>query len=55
VDTKVATAFSESHLAQMTGYLSHTGLHLGMLLNFKHAKLQWKRIANSRRTSAPSS
>lgn len=54
VDTKVATAFSESHLAQMTGYLSHTGLHLGMLLNFKHAKLQWKRLANSLKTSAPS-
>ena len=54
VDTKVATAFSESHLAQMTGYLSHTDLQLGMLLNFKHAKLQWKRVANSLQTSAPS-
>ena len=54
VDTKVATAFSESHLAQMTGCLSHTGLQLGLLLNFKHAKLQWKRLANSLKTSAPS-
>jgi GxxExxY protein len=35
-----------SHIAQMTGYLSHTGLRLGLLLNFKHAKLQWKRIVN---------
>jgi len=25
---------------KMTGYLSHTGLRLGLLLNFKHAKLQ---------------
>ncbi len=46
VDTKVATTFNESHIAQMTGYLSHTGLRLGLLLNFKHAKLQWKRIVN---------
>jgi hypothetical protein len=30
----------------MTGYLSHTGARLGLLLNFKHAKLQWKRIVN---------
>jgi len=46
VDTKVVTTFHESHIAQMTGYLSHTGLRLGLLLNFKHAKLQWKRIVN---------
>lgn len=46
VDTKVATTFNESHIAQMTGYLSHTGLRLGLLLNFKHAKLQWKRIVS---------
>jgi GxxExxY protein len=44
VDTKVVTAFSESHVAQITGYLSHTGLRLGLLLNFKFAKLKWKRI-----------
>ena len=30
----------------MTGYLSHTDLRLGLLLNFKHAKLQWKRVVN---------
>jgi len=32
VDTKVVTTFNESHIAQMTGYLSHTGLRLGLLL-----------------------
>ncbi len=46
VDTKVVTTFTDSHIAQMTGYLSHTGLRLGLLLNFKHARLQWKRIVN---------
>jgi len=44
VDTKVVSAFNESHIAQMTGYLSHTGLRLGLLLNFKYARLQWKRV-----------
>ena len=45
VDTKVVAAFSETHVAQMIGYLSLTGLSLGLLINFKHAKLQWNRIA----------
>ena len=44
VDTKVVSAFNASHIAQMTGYLSHTGLRLGLVLNFKNAKLQWKRV-----------
>ncbi len=44
VDTKVVTAFNETHVAKMTGYLSKTGLHLALLLNFKYAKLQWKRV-----------
>ena len=54
VDTKMATTFTESHLAQMTGYLSHTGLQLGLLLNFKQARLKWKRVACSLKTSTPS-
>ena len=44
VDPKVATAFNESHEAQMLGYLTITNLRLALLLNFKFAKLQWKRI-----------
>jgi GxxExxY protein len=44
VDPKVVVSFSESHVAQMTGYLALTGLRLALLLNFKYAKLQWKRV-----------
>ena len=44
VDTKTVTAFNESHIAQILGYLSITGLEVGILINFKYAKLQWKRI-----------
>jgi GxxExxY protein len=40
------TAFNDTHLAQMLGYLNITGLDLALLLNFKYAKLQWKRVVN---------
>ena len=44
VDPKVVAAFNETHLAQMLGYLNITGLEVALLLNFKEAKLQWKRV-----------
>ena len=44
VDAKCVTAFDDTHVAQIIGYLSITGLRLGLLINFKHARLQWKRI-----------
>jgi len=43
-DPKVVTAFNDTHFAQMIGYLTLTNLKLGLLLNFKNARLQWKRI-----------
>ncbi len=44
VDTKCVSGFDDSHIAQLIGYLSITRLRLGLLINFKHARLQWKRI-----------
>ena len=44
VDAKVVSAFNDSHVAQMIGYLAITGLDLGLLINFKNAKLEWKRV-----------
>ena len=44
VDPKVVTSFNETHDAQMIGYLNITGLRLALLLNFKKAQLEWKRI-----------
>ncbi|MCX7389093.1 MAG: GxxExxY protein [Planctomycetales bacterium] len=44
VDPKVVSAFNDNHLAQMLGYLNITNLDLALLLNFKNAKLEWKRI-----------
>jgi GxxExxY protein len=46
VDTKVVTGFNDSHLAQMLGYLNITGLKTALLLNFKYASLQIKRVSN---------
>ena len=43
-DPKVVASFNEMHIAQMIGYLNITDLKLALLLNFKDAKLGWKRI-----------
>ena len=45
-DPKVVTAFSDTQMAQMIGYLNITGLKLALLLNFKNAKLAWKRVVH---------
>ncbi len=46
VDTKVVSAFNDTHTAQMLGYLNITGLDLALLINFKYSKLKWKRVIN---------
>jgi GxxExxY protein len=45
-DPKVVSAFDETHMAQMLGYLNITGLQVAVLLNFKESKLHWKRVMN---------
>ena len=44
IDPKVVSAFTETHIAQMVGYLNITRLELALLLNFKSARLDWKRV-----------
>ena len=44
VDPKVVSCFTETHVAQMVGYLNITGLDLALLINFKNARLDWKRV-----------
>jgi GxxExxY protein len=48
-DPKVVTAFNETHIAQMLGYLNITGLEVALLLNFKSVRLEWKRVVNEKR------
>ena len=53
VDPKVVEAFTNDHIAQMLGYLAISELELALLLNFKFAKLRWKRVVRSRSTDEP--
>jgi GxxExxY protein len=53
VDPKVVEAFTDNHIAQMLGYLAISGLELALLLNFKFAKLSWKRVVRSRSADEP--
>ena len=43
-DPKVVSCFNDTHVAQVLGYLNITGLEVALLLNFKEATLQWKRV-----------
>ena len=47
VDPKVVACFTETHVAQMIGYLNITGLDLALLINFKNTRLEWKRVLRS--------
>src|SRR6266496_81809 len=48
VDPKVVACFTDTHIAQMLGYLNITGLDLALLLDFKNARLEWKRVLRPR-------
>jgi GxxExxY protein len=50
VDPKVVACFTETHVAQMIGYLNITGLDLALLTNFKNARLEWKRVLRTQET-----
>src|SRR5207253_3258850 len=49
IDPKVVSTFTDTHVAQMVGYLNISGLELALLLNFKNAKLDWKRVVREQR------
>ena len=44
IDTKVIDRITDHERGQMLNYLRITGLRVGLILNFKHAKLHWERI-----------
>jgi GxxExxY protein len=45
VDTKVIERITDHERGLMLNYLRITGLRVGLILNFKHRKLEWDRIA----------
>ncbi len=44
VDTKVIDRITDHERGLMLNYLRITNLHVGVILNFKRAKLEWERI-----------
>ena len=47
VDTKTVDRITDTERGQMLNYLRITGLKVGLILNFKHPKLDWQRMALS--------
>ena len=45
VDTKTIEQITDHEIGQMLNYLRITNLKLGLLINFKHSRLEWKRVA----------
>jgi GxxExxY protein len=44
VDTKTIEAIGENELGQMLTYLRITGKNTGLIINFKHPSLQWRKV-----------
>tara|TARA_R110002167_G_scaffold105561_1_gene271463 strand:+ start:77 stop:466 length:390 start_codon:yes stop_codon:yes gene_type:complete len=44
VDTKVIDKITDHERGQMLNYLRITGLKVGLIINFKNAKMQWDRV-----------
>ena len=44
IDTKVIDRITDHERGQMMNYLRITGFQVGLILNFKRARLEWERI-----------
>jgi GxxExxY protein len=47
VDTKTIERITDNERGRMLNYLRLTGFQVGLILNFKHAKLEWERLVLS--------
>ena len=47
VDTKVIDKITDHERGQMLNYLKITRLPVGVILNFRYAKLEWERLVNT--------
>lgn len=45
IDAKVIDRITDHERGQMLNYLRITGLRVGLIINFKRAKLEWERVA----------
>ena len=44
VEIKVVENICDEHIGQVINYLKISGCYLGLILNFRHSKLEWKRV-----------
>jgi GxxExxY protein len=44
VEAKTVETITNEHVGQLINYLRITGYEVGVLLNFKHPKLEWKKV-----------
>ena len=44
VDTKTIDKITNHEIGQMLNYLKITGMKVGIIINFKHSRLEWKRV-----------
>jgi GxxExxY protein len=44
VDTKVVEAIRDDDIGQIINYLKITNKSTGLILNFKHPKLEWRKV-----------
>lgn len=47
VDTKVIERITDQEIGQMLNYLKATGLQVGLILNFKNPRLEFRRVVSS--------
>jgi len=46
IETKVIDRISDHELGQVLNYLKITGYPVGLILNFRRARLEWKRVVS---------
>jgi GxxExxY protein len=46
VEIKCAEQLTNEHLAQCINYLKASGLHLGLLINFRRSRVEWRRVVH---------
>jgi GxxExxY protein len=44
VEAKTVETITDEHVGQLINYLRVTGYEVGVILNFKHSKLEWKKV-----------
>lgn len=44
LELKTVDTICDEHIGQVINYLKITGLEVGVILNFKHPKLEWKKV-----------